>query len=204
MGINQNPKLDDLPSLPQLFKSVIAASVVVAVLLITAILPAEYGVDPTGIGRVIGLTEMGEIKSELQREADDDAKSHGNASSKMSFFDNLTFSILPSAQASHHWTEKFEFELKPGEYHEVKFQMKKGQVIEYEWVGSGGRINFDLHGHGDGISSVYEKGRGKTKGYGSFNADFDGEHGWFWRNRDKTPILVTLNIHDNAMRETDK
>ena len=32
-------------------------------------MPAEYGVDPTGIGRVTGLTEMGEIKMALAEEA---------------------------------------------------------------------------------------------------------------------------------------
>ena len=32
-------------------------------------LTAEYGTDPTGVGNVLGLTEMGEIKQQLAREA---------------------------------------------------------------------------------------------------------------------------------------
>jgi hypothetical protein len=32
-------------------------------------LPAEYGIDPTGLGRVTGLTQMGEIKQQLYAEA---------------------------------------------------------------------------------------------------------------------------------------
>ncbi len=32
-------------------------------------LPAEYGVDPTGLGRVMGLTQMGEIKQQLYTDA---------------------------------------------------------------------------------------------------------------------------------------
>ena len=32
-------------------------------------LPAEYGVDPTGLGGILGLTEMGEIKTQLAGEA---------------------------------------------------------------------------------------------------------------------------------------
>ena len=35
-------------------------------------LPAEYGVDPTGLGRVMGLTQMGEIKQQLYAEAADE------------------------------------------------------------------------------------------------------------------------------------
>ena len=32
-------------------------------------LPAEYGIDPTGVGRLMGLTEMGAIKQQLAGEA---------------------------------------------------------------------------------------------------------------------------------------
>ena len=195
MTFNQNPKLDDLASLSQLFKSAIAAVFAAVFLLLTAVLPAEYGVDPTGIGRVIGLTEMGQIKAELQMEAEQDSNIHGNNEDKTSFFGKHGFSLISSANASNHWRERFEFELKPGEYNEVKFQMRKGQVVEYAWVGSGeGRVNFDLHGHGNGASATYEKGRGKTRGDGSFSAAFDGEHGWFWRNRDKRPAKITLLV----------
>jgi len=35
-------------------------------------LPAEYGIDPTGLGRVMGLTQMGEIKQQLDAEAEAD------------------------------------------------------------------------------------------------------------------------------------
>lgn len=36
-------------------------------------LPAEYGIDPTGFGAVLGLTEMGQIKQQLYAEAEADA-----------------------------------------------------------------------------------------------------------------------------------
>lgn len=36
-------------------------------------LPAEYGIDPTGVGGLTGLTEMGEIKQQLAAEAEADA-----------------------------------------------------------------------------------------------------------------------------------
>jgi hypothetical protein len=42
------------------------------VLLVGVVLPAEYGVDPTGIGRVIGLTQMGQLKRMLAEEAAED------------------------------------------------------------------------------------------------------------------------------------
>ena len=50
-------------------RSTLIAAAVALVLLITVVLPAEYGIDPTRIGRVLGLTQMGEIKVRLAREA---------------------------------------------------------------------------------------------------------------------------------------
>ena len=58
----------------------------------------------------------------------------------------------------------------------------------------GGRVNFDLHGHGSGQSVTYEKGRGSTGAQGAILAPFAGEHGWFWRNRDRKPVTVTIRV----------
>ena len=63
------PNRADLPSTKQLLKSTALAAAVAATLLITCILPAEYGIDPTGIGQAIGLKKMGEIKQQLHQEA---------------------------------------------------------------------------------------------------------------------------------------
>ena len=63
----------ELPSSRALIRSTLAALAVAVVLLLTTVLPAEYGIDPTGAGRVLGLTHMGEIKVRLAREAAADA-----------------------------------------------------------------------------------------------------------------------------------
>src|SRR5215210_4285772 len=66
---NDLPKREELPSSKHLLRSTIIAIIVAAVLLTTVVLPAEYAVDPTGIGRQLGLTQMGEIKVQLAQEA---------------------------------------------------------------------------------------------------------------------------------------
>lgn len=66
------PPREELPSTKTLLRSTFVAALVAAALLITTILPAEYGIDPTGIGRLTGLTEMGEIKTQLEKEAEAD------------------------------------------------------------------------------------------------------------------------------------
>lgn len=63
------PTRAELPSTGKLLRSTVVAALVATTLLITTILPAEYGIDPTGIGRALGLTQMGEIKVSLAAEA---------------------------------------------------------------------------------------------------------------------------------------
>ena|SRR5215203_3532275 len=71
------PTRAELPSSKQLLRSTIIAIVVAGILLITVVLPSEYGIDPTRIGRLLGLTEMGEIKTQLAAEAKKDREADG-------------------------------------------------------------------------------------------------------------------------------
>lgn len=70
-----NPPLPpgEPPSPRKLLRSTLIALAVAVLLLVTVVLPAEYGIDPTGVGRVLGLTRMGEIKTRLAKEAAADA-----------------------------------------------------------------------------------------------------------------------------------
>jgi hypothetical protein len=70
------PSNEDLPSTGKLIKSTILAAIAAGVLLVTVVMPSEYGIDPTGMGQMLGLTEMGEIKTELAEEAAADAIAH--------------------------------------------------------------------------------------------------------------------------------
>ncbi|MEM8633155.1 MAG: transmembrane anchor protein [Pseudomonadota bacterium] len=189
----EKPSLDALPSSAQLLRSTAIAGLSAAAILVAVVLPAEYGIDPTGMGRVLGLTEMGEIKQELAREAEEDAQRHG-AGDQDSFLDDLFGLFVSSAHAQEAWQDVVTFSLEPGEHTEVKMLMDEGDTADYAWTATGGRISFDLHAHGEGQSVNYDKDRGATEGEGSIEAPFAGEHGWFWRNRDKSAVKVTLHL----------
>ena len=66
------PTRAELPTTRQLLRSTVIAIISAAAILVTVVLPAEYNIDPTGIGRVLGLAEMGEIKQQLAEEAERD------------------------------------------------------------------------------------------------------------------------------------
>jgi len=67
------PRRADLPTSAQLKRSTWIAGITASAILAFVVLPSEYAVDPTGIGRVLGLTQMGEIKTQLALEATQDA-----------------------------------------------------------------------------------------------------------------------------------
>jgi hypothetical protein len=69
------------PSAGALVRSTLLALAVAGVLLVTCVLPAEYGVDLTGAGRVLGLTQMGEVKQALAEEAAANAAAEASADS---------------------------------------------------------------------------------------------------------------------------
>jgi hypothetical protein len=187
------PKIEDLPSKKSLFRSTIIASIGAAFIAVAVYLPAEHAIDPTGIGSVLGLTQMGEIKQQLEAEAEADRLLHGNDESS-SLLDGVLGLFVSTAEAQEAWRDEVIFTLSPGDSTEIKAVMEEGAMLIYSWVATGGRINFDLHAHAGSESIQYERGRGASSGEGSFETPFSGQHGWFWRNRDDDPVTVTLQL----------
>lgn len=187
------PNIEDLPTKAQLRRSTIIAGIGAVAIGVMVYLPAEYGTDPTGVGSILGLTEMGEIKQQLAAEAAADELLHGGDESS-SLMNDIFGLFVSTAHAQEAWQDEITFSLAPGESTEIKATMEQGVTLTYAWVATGGRVNFDLHAHAGGDAVTYEKGRGQTSGEGSFETPFAGDHGWFWRNRDKADVTVTLQL----------
>ena len=186
----------ELPSSRKLMRSTILAAVSAAVILVTVVQPAEYGIDPTGVGRVLGLTEMGQIKTRLAAEAAAEAAEQKPVAE--SSITGLTVSkpepatpVAAAAQPSA-WRDEMSFTLKPGEGMEVKLRMKEGDKTVFAWAVEGGMVNYDTHGDSIGRSISYEKGRAVSSDDGDLVAAFTGNHGWFWRNRGAADVTLVL------------
>jgi hypothetical protein len=187
------PNIEDLPTPAQLRRSTIIAGLTAVAIGVMVYLPAEYGTDPTGVGSILGLTEMGEIKQQLAAEAAADEALHGGDESS-SLMNDIFGLFVGVAHAQEAWQDEVTFTLAPGDSTEVKVTMEEGATLTYAWVAMGGRVNFDLHAHAGSDEVTYERGRGETSGEGSITAPFAGDHGWFWRNRDDVELTVTLQL----------
>ncbi|SFR42456.1 hypothetical protein SAMN05216203_0183 [Marinobacter daqiaonensis] len=212
------PNREELPSTGKLIRSTIVAAIVALVLLVTVVMPAEYALDPTGAGRLLGLTEMGEIKKQLAEEAaaDEAAQMVAVESSVDEKAPELREPVVaepvedpasapeagvaatePEAEpviAGPQWQDEVSVVLTPGEGTEFKLTMEEGAVARFSWVSEGGPINYDTHGDGGGQSISYEKGRGVPEDEGKLVAAFTGNHGWFFRNRNDNDITLVLRI----------
>ena len=193
------PTQAELPTSRQLLKSTIIAIIAAGAILVTIVLPSEYAIDPTGVGRALGLAEMGEIKGQLAKEAEADRMRDAQgaiAPSPQPRSDLMRRIIdefgIKSAHAQQSRTDEISVTLAPGEGGEVKLSMSKGAKANYSWTSSGGVVNYDLHGDASGTETSYKKGRGVGEDTGVLEAGFDGKHGWFWRNRTNKPVTITL------------
>ena len=136
-----------------------------ALLLLTVILPAEYGWDPLGTGVALGLLGMAEDDVAALRE-----------------------------QAGPWRQDRIEFQLAPFEAVEYKYRLEKAATLLFQWRADG-EILFDMHAEPDGTAEGYAESFAKGReagGDGSYTAPFPGIHGWFWQNRGETDITVTL------------
>ncbi|TGN41156.1 hypothetical protein [Marinobacter confluentis] len=192
------PSREELPSTAKLIRSTILAIIVALVLLVTVVMPAEYALDPTGAGRLLGLTEMGEIKAQLAEEAAAD-ETAGMVAVQSSVDqpepETTTVEEQPASEpvpVEPQWQDEVRVVLTPGEGTEFKLTMEEGAVARFSWVSEGGPINYDTHGDGGGQSISYEKGRGVPEDKGELEAAFTGNHGWFFRNRNDGDITLVL------------
>ena len=202
------PTVNELPSTRQLVRSTVIALLAAVGLLVTVVMPSEYAIDPTGMGRVLGLTQMGEMKIKLAQEALADAATQPVQEAPA----QLIAAVTPSAQpappppaqpAPDLKTDEMTVTLKPGEGTEIKLEMLKNATVSYEWAASGGPVNHDTHGEPyngkKGYFHSYSNAKQVKGDKGEFTALFDGTHGWFWRNRTNNDVTISLKTTGNYL-----
>ena len=199
---------DGLPSSRTLVRSTLIAIGVAAVLLVGVVLPAEYGVDPVGIGRALGLTEMGKIKMALAREAEAAATAERAAVARAPVAASAPgATVAPTAggdsapataqgsAATATRRDSMTVTLQPGASIELKLDMRKDQRASYQWRADSAAVNYNTHGEPPNPPKGFYHGYGKgtSRGEkGALLAAFDGMHGWFWRNRSAGDVRITL------------
>lgn len=150
-----------------LSQATIIAFTVAVVALVLFIMPAEYNIDPTGLGEKMGLTVFNE---------EPEAQPLGQVSDG-SEADSIILTV-PAGQGI-----------------EYKLNMSEFKKVTYEWTTDEGELFFDLHGEPQGDTTGYFESYAiatSNKMKGSFTAPFAGSHGWYWKNESANDIQVQL------------
>jgi hypothetical protein len=201
-----------------------AAMFVAGVLLVTVVLPAEYGVDPTGTGTAFGLTQIAAAEQSAvltEPVAATDAAdpeistgtggrptlAYGQAVPAVRSPDGKPVLEWNRAGANYHQPQRYRrdartFELGPFEEMEFKYRIEKDGGFVYAWT-STGKVQVDFHGEPDGrpkgFAEFYDQAE-REGAAGTFVAPAPGIHGWYWKNLTSDPIKITLNAAGHFQR----
>jgi hypothetical protein len=167
-----------------------------AVLVVGVVLPAEYGVDLTGFGKLTGLTALANNKSRAAAAAMGAAADPGVAVGGKA----QPLSVWAISHPDKYQTQSFEVPLKGDEELEYKAFVSRGEPLLYSWrVKEGSQVYFEFHGQPtegkwqEDYYESYEKGEG-SGGQGSMVAPFTGQHGWYWLNLSGKPVTIIVEL----------
>ena len=79
---------------------------------------------------------------------------------------------------------------------EVKALLAAGDSLVYHWSATG-ELAVDMHGERPGAKdefTSYLVDGARREDAGRFTAPFAGEHGWYWLNKGRRPINVTVSV----------
>ena len=193
------PNPTQLPSAQRLYKATAVAIVVAGVILLTTVLPAEYGIDPTGVGKRLGL---GVLANSAEATAATSPSSAG-AKTPTPALDAVGQPLKPveagavSQREAGYRTDTLSVVLAPGKGAEIKAHMQAGDTFVFQWT-AGSAVAFDMHGEridaAEGEYTSYWLERARSQASGAFTAPFDGSHGWYWKNSGTTPVTVTVDV----------
>jgi hypothetical protein len=188
------------PSGKRIALGVLVALVIAAVVLVTAIWPAEYGRDPTGIGAALGFTRLSEPTRTIEL-TDPLAGNEGVREVEIPDYGEPVPLPNPGIhQDEDHAprTETVAVVIPADGETEIKTALRERKVIVYTWQVDDGMIYSDFHGHnpeyGQEFFVRYREDQETAGGSGSLVAPFDGEHGWYWLNINDHPVTVTLTV----------
>ncbi len=192
----------------KIIKATIIALVVGALLLVVAVLPAEYGIDPTGAGKLLGFSKLYVPES-----------NQTNDLGMMVSTSNLPLIKLEKAGSGSDVARPLEADnpapeeqlatredetkvvVPAGKGIEFKINMLKYGTMKYEWTTTNNEVlYFDFHGEvkqKEEVKEVYFESYTISNSHnmvGTFLAPYEGKHGWFFRNTSNEDVTVNLRL----------
>lgn len=173
----------------RLLLATLGALVLGSLIVLGAILPAEFNRDPLGFGKLSGLSRLWAPEDQ---QVDTTAGAARAREYEASFRSDVIEIPLGDFMAG---ADKSELE--------YKVRMKKDATLIYSWEVIGASdardFRFDQHGHttpkpGEAMAVSTWKQAFGLKQNGALTAPFDGIQGWQFSNSGEKPVVVRLRL----------
>lgn len=195
---NETPNGVLLASRRELLRGTVIAAGVAAMVLTFAVLPAEYGIDPTGAGQAMGLTRLHAAPALAVAPSSMPVEpAPAPAGSSVSAPGETRALTIASQPVVPYRADEMVIQLPAGEGLEVKTHLAKGATLIYAWkTRNAEKVSHDFHGEpvnakeDEFESFILEDGVSESKG--TLIAPFSGVHGWYWKNETSAPVTVVL------------
>lgn len=192
----------------KIVKATVIALIIGAIILITSVLPAEFGLDPTGVGKYLGFSKLHHPVENMDAIPQVDmVTQQSNRILKLEHGGSSPDVIIP-VEANNPAPEKqleeredsIQVSVPIGEGIEYKINMLKYGKVKYEWTTDKGTVFFDFHGEvkqKNPTENVYFESF--TIAYsnniiGNFLAPYEGKHGWYFKNKSENDIMITIRL----------
>lgn len=156
----------------------VAALLVAALLLVTAVLPAEYGIDPIGAGAALGLLGLAQ---EQPVTLQDGEYRH----------DEAVLIVGPSG-----WLE-YTYRIEEGAT--MLFSWQASGPLSYNFHSA-------PDGAPPGYAESFDA-QENDSAYGTYTAPFTGVHGWYWENDTAEEVTIsfwTAGFYSEAHEARDR
>ena len=174
------------PSAKSLIWSCISSILLAIIILVIAVLPAEYNIDPTGLGKTLGLTVLSQT--------DNDSRKASVISCPE------TAGLTPENASTLEWKDTVVITVPANKGLEYKFYIAKDEKFEFIWNTDGEALYFDFHGEPEGNKTGYFKSfkeSTQSQSSGTLSVPFTGSHGWYWQNKTNKPVTIILKTRGN-------
>ncbi len=190
----------------QLIKYLIISILIGGIVLVTAILPAEYNIDPLGAGELFGFSklyaqpnaeefEIQNVPLNFKKLTIEESGSGPDVPIPVE-----VNSPPPAEQYSIREDSDITVVVPAGKGIEYKFKMLKYGSTKYEWSTDGSILYSDMHGElllenppEEEFFESYAEAYSNNM-TGTLIAPFEGIHGWYFRNKNKEDVIVNLKL----------
>lgn len=188
----------------KILKSIILAFFIGTIILLVAVLPAEYGIDLLGTGKLFGFSKLHNKEVEMNKTSTTGLNfkkiTLNDVGSSTDILKPIEANNPPPKQQFLKREDVIKVIVPAKKGIEYKVKMLKYGSMKYEWSTTDQIVFTDFHGEvkqdnppKDVFYESYTVAYSNNMG-GTLTAPFEGKHGWYFKNLIDDDVVVIIKL----------